>query len=120
MVDPELSSLSAIFKAYDVRGTVPDQLDEALIERIGAAFAAFVAKDPSTHGTVLIGRDMRPSGVGLSAAFARGVTSQGLDVVDRGLGSTDLVYFGRHADRVAQPRPVQRHQDVPGRRPTPR
>ena len=93
MVEPELSSLSAIFKAYDVRGTVPDQLDEVLIERIGAAFAAFVARDPSTHGTVLVGRDMRPSGVGLSAAFARGITSQGLDVVDLGLASTDLVYF---------------------------
>jgi phosphomannomutase len=93
MVEPELSSLSTIFKAYDVRGTVPDQLDEALIERIGAAFASFVAEDPATQGTVLVGRDMRPSGVGLAAAFARGVTGQGLDVIDLGLASTDLVYF---------------------------
>ena len=90
---PDPATLAAIFKAYDVRGTVGDQLDAELVERIGAAFAAFAATDPETSGTVLVGRDMRPSGVELSAAFARGVTSQGLDVVDLGLVSTDMLFF---------------------------
>ena len=90
---PDPATLAAIFKAYDVRGTVGDQLDAELVERIGAAFAAFVAADPETSGRVLVGRDMRPSGVELSQAFARGVMSQGLDVVDLGLVSTDLLFF---------------------------
>ena len=93
MASFDVSSLSKIFKAYDVRGLVPEQLDPALAERIGAAFAAFVAADPETTGTVLVARDMRPSGVDLSAAFARGVMSQGLDVIDLGLASTDLLFF---------------------------
>jgi phosphomannomutase len=93
MVAPDITSVSKIFKAYDVRGTVPDQLDAELIERIGAAFAVFVAADPETSGRVLVARDMRASGVDLSAAFARGVMSQGLDVVDLGLASTDLLFF---------------------------
>jgi phosphomannomutase len=93
MSAPDPATLAAIFKAYDVRGTVPDQLDAPLVERIGAAFAAFAAADPETTGRVVMARDMRPSGVELSQAFARGVTSQGLDVVDLGLASTDLLFF---------------------------
>ena len=88
----DLDSLAAIFKAYDVRGTVPDQLDAGLAERIGAAFARFVA-DTDGADRVLVARDMRPSGVELAAAFAEGVQRQGLDVVDLGLASTDMVYF---------------------------
>jgi phosphomannomutase len=88
----DLASLAAIFKAYDVRGTVPDQLDAALCERIGAAFARF-AVDHGGAERVLVARDMRPSGVELAAAFSTGVQRQGLDVVDLGLASTDLVYF---------------------------
>jgi phosphomannomutase len=95
MVSPD-ATLDAIFKAYDVRGTVPDQLDPALSERIGAAFARFVL-DSAAGGPaperVLVARDMRESGVDLAAAFAEGVQRQGLDVVDLGLASTDLVYF---------------------------
>ena len=101
MVERDLTAVSSIFKAYDVRGTVPDQLDAELVERIGAAFAVFVAADPDTHGTVLVARDMRPSGVELAAAFSRGVMSQGLDVVDLGLASTDLLFFA--AGRFAAP-----------------
>jgi phosphomannomutase len=85
--------LEAIFHAYDVRGTVPDQLDAAVAERIGAAFAVFAGRDEETDGRVLVARDMRESGVELARAFARGVTSQGLDVVDLGLASTDLLFF---------------------------
>jgi phosphomannomutase len=88
----DLASLGAIFKAYDVRGTVPDQLDAALCERIGAAFARF-AVDNDGAERVLVARDMRPSGVELATAFSLGVQRQGLDVVDLGLASTDLVYF---------------------------
>jgi len=88
----DLASLGAIFKAYDVRGTVPDQLDAALCERIGAAFARF-AVDHGGAERVLVARDMRPSGVELAAAFSLGVQRQGLDVVDLGLASTDLMYF---------------------------
>jgi phosphomannomutase len=81
-------SLDAIFKAYDIRGIVPDELDAPLARCIGAAFARFT-KAPK----VLVARDMRPSGVDLVAAFADGVLSQGVDVVDLGLASTDLIYF---------------------------
>jgi phosphomannomutase len=101
MVERDLAAISSIFKAYDVRGTVPDQIDAPLVERIGAAFAAFVATDPQTQGTVLVARDMRPSGVDLVAAFSRGVMSQGMDVVDLGLASTDLLFFA--AGRFAAP-----------------
>ena len=81
-------ALDEVFKAYDIRGTVPDQLDAEGCRRIGAAFASFAAAD-----RVLVARDMRESGVELSAAFAEGVTSQGVDVVDLGMASTDLIYF---------------------------
>jgi phosphomannomutase len=92
-----MADLDAIFKAYDVRGVVPEQLDAALCEHIGAAFARFVldhAADAASRPTrVVVARDMRPSGVELAVAFAEGVQRQGLDVVDLGLASTDLVYF---------------------------
>ena len=91
-----MPDIDTVFKAYDIRGTVPDQLDAELCGRIGAAFAHFTAVDGASR--VLIGRDMRPSGPELAEAFARGVQSQGLDVVDLGLCSTDMLYFaaGRH------------------------
>jgi phosphomannomutase len=88
----DLDSLDAIFKAYDVRGVVPDQIDAALCERIGGAFARFAA-GAGGAARVAVARDMRPSGVDLAAAFAEGVQRQGLDVVDLGLASTDLMYF---------------------------
>ena len=80
--------LDSIFKAYDIRGVVPDQLDAGVARAVGAAFARFTGAE-----RVLMGRDMRPSGVELTAAFAEGATSQGVDVVDLGLISTDLAYF---------------------------
>src|SRR4051812_12121588 len=83
-----MPSLDTIFKAYDIRGTVPDQLDADTCRRIGAAFATF-----SGVARVLMARDMRESGVELSRAFAEGATSVGVDVVDLGLASTDLIYF---------------------------
>jgi phosphomannomutase len=80
--------LSAIFKAYDIRGVVGDQLDHTAAHRIGAAFAGLVGGP-----TVLLGRDMRASSPELATAFTEGVTSQGVDVIDIGLASTDLLYF---------------------------
>ncbi|MGK2956878.1 MAG: phosphomannomutase/phosphoglucomutase [Acidimicrobiales bacterium] len=97
-----MASIDAVFKAYDIRGTVPDQLDAELCRRIGAGFARFVLEsDASGTGSqvsgdllqVVLARDMRPSGVELSAAFAEGVLSQGVDVIELGLASTDLMYF---------------------------
>ena len=88
-----MPGLDLIFKAYDVRGTVPDQLDAALAERIGEAFAHFVSDAAGGVRRVLVARDMRPSGIELAAAFAEGVQRQGLDVVDLGLASTDLLYY---------------------------
>jgi phosphomannomutase len=88
-----MADLDAIFKAYDIRGTTPDQLDTGVARAIGEAFAVFVGQPAGGVRQVLVGRDMRPSGVELVAAFADGVRHQGLDVVDLGLASTDLVYF---------------------------
>jgi phosphomannomutase len=91
-IDP--ARLDAIFKAYDVRGTVPDQFDEEIAEAVGAAFAAFAGVDSGgTVERILVARDMRPSGVGLAAAFSRGITDRGVDVTDLGLASTDLLFF---------------------------
>ncbi len=81
-------ALAAVFKAYDIRGTVPDQLNADLARAVGVAFAGFSGSD-----RVVVARDMRPSGVELTSAFAAGVTSAGIDVVDLGLTSTDELYF---------------------------
>jgi phosphomannomutase len=79
---------SLIFKAYDVRGTYPDQLNEDVARATGSAFATFVG-GPS----IVVARDMRPSGPSLVEAFAEGVRRVGVEVVDIGLASTDLLYF---------------------------
>src|SRR5918996_2831341 len=80
--------LSRVFKAYDVRGVVPDELDADLVRRIGAAFAAW-----SGAPEILLGRDARLSSPDLAAALTEGATSWDVDVVDLGLASTDLLYF---------------------------
>lgn len=80
--------LEEIVKAYDVRGLVPDQLDVDVAHAFGVAFARHTAGD-----RIVVGRDMRPSGTDLVDAFARGVQEQGVDVIDIGLASTDLLYF---------------------------
>ncbi len=83
-----MGSLDNVFKAYDIRGLVPDQLDSEVARSVGAAFARF-----SQASRILVGRDMRESGTALVGAFIEGVTANGADVVDLGLASTDLVYF---------------------------
>ena len=83
-----VGDLAKIFKAYDIRGVVPDELREETAEAVGAAFA-----EVTGAATVVTARDMRISSAPLAAAFARGVTSRGADVLDAGLGSTDLLYY---------------------------
>jgi len=80
--------LGRIFKAYDVRGVVPDELNEDVARRIGAAFAHWAGAP-----RVALGRDCRLSSPSLAAALAEGITSRGVDVVDLGLAATDLLYF---------------------------
>lgn len=80
--------LADIIKAYDVRGTVPDQLNTDVAYALGVAFARFCGTS-----RLIVARDMRPSGPELVDAFARGVMEQGVDVVDLGLASTDLMYY---------------------------
>ncbi|WP_328677234.1 phosphomannomutase/phosphoglucomutase [Streptomyces sp. NBC_00322] len=82
------ADLSQIVKAYDVRGVVPDQWDEALAELFGAAFVQVTAAE-----AIVVGHDMRPSSPGLSGAFARGAAARGADVTLIGLCSTDQLYF---------------------------
>ncbi|MFV8053359.1 phosphomannomutase/phosphoglucomutase [Mycobacterium sp. 48b] len=80
-----------VIKAYDVRGLVGSQIDEAFVAEVGGAFARLVRGEGATQ--VVIGYDMRASSPTLSSAFAEGVTAQGLDVVRIGLASTDQLYF---------------------------
>ncbi len=85
-------SVSAVIKAYDVRGVVGEQIDEEFVREVGASFARLLRSEGSAE-RVVIGHDMRASSPSLSQAFADGVTAQGLDVVLIGLASTDQLYF---------------------------
>ncbi|HEX9711406.1 MAG TPA: phosphomannomutase/phosphoglucomutase [Actinomycetota bacterium] len=80
--------LDAIFKAYDIRGTYPDQIDEEVAHRVGRAFVALL-----DARKVVVARDMRSSSEPLSAAFISGAITQGADVIDIGLASTDTMYY---------------------------
>ncbi|MFD0785328.1 phosphomannomutase/phosphoglucomutase [Micromonospora azadirachtae] len=88
-----MSDLSQIVKAYDVRGTVPDQWDERTAEALGAAFAQLLNGSDEPGDAVVIGYDMRGTSPGLAAAFAAGVRAEGRSVVEIGLASTDMLYF---------------------------
>src|SRR6201996_9255021 len=80
--------MAEIFKAYDIRGVVPDDLDERVAEAAGAAFARLTGASQ-----IVTVHDMRTSSAPLAAAFGRGVTAQGADVIAGGLGSTDMAYY---------------------------
>ena len=86
-----MSVLDQIVKAYDIRGTVHDQLNPKVAHALGVGFATFIAEQGVER--IVVARDMRPSGPALVDGFARGVTELGIDVVDIGLASTDLMYF---------------------------
>ncbi len=81
-----------VIKAYDVRGLVGTELDEAFVGEVGAAFARLMRREGDCS-QVVIGYDMRESSPTLAAAFAQGVTAEGADVVRIGLASTDELYF---------------------------
>jgi len=89
-----MSDLSApsIFKAYDIRGLVEDQLTPDFSFRVGLAFARFLEQEREP-GTLVIGEDMRPSSPSLAEAFSAGASSNGMDVIRIGLASTDMLYF---------------------------
>ena len=105
-------AVHAVIKAYDVRGLVGDQIDDAFVRDVGGAFARLVRDEGATVDTVVIGHDMRASSPALSDAFVEGVIAQGLDVVRIGLASTDQapvpasragcsVCTGTPADRIS-------------------
>ncbi|MCK9922530.1 phosphomannomutase/phosphoglucomutase [Frankia sp. AgPm24] len=87
-----MRDLSRIFKAYDVRGVVPAEFDADIARATGAAFVRLLGAE-----RIVTAHDMRASSVPLAAAFARGATEQGADVIAAGLGSTDLLYYGAGA-----------------------
>jgi phosphomannomutase len=80
--------LSGLIKAYDVRGIVPDQLNEPIARALGAAFV-----DVTGAAQIVTAHDMRETGPGLARAFAEGALHRGASVVEAGLGSTDMLYF---------------------------
>ena len=84
-----MGDLARIVKAYDIRGVVPDELDEGVAEAVGAAFVRVTGAR-----TILTVHDMRASSGALADAFGRGVVAQGANVLAAGLGSTDMVYYG--------------------------
>ena len=92
-----MADLSRIVKAYDVRGVVPEEFDASVARALGSAFAKFAGAD-----TVVVGRDMRPSGPAFVDAFSEGAQDVGVNVIDLGLVSTDLLYF------------ASGHLDLPG------
>jgi phosphomannomutase len=85
------AAVHRVIKAYDVRGLVGAEIDESFVTDVGAAFARLMRSEGAQR--VAIGYDMRDSSPSLAAAFAAGVTGQGLDVVRIGLASTDQLYF---------------------------
>jgi phosphomannomutase len=83
------------FKAYDARGRVPEELNEEIAYRIARAYAKFVQPQ-----RVAVGRDIRLSSAGLTDAIIRGLTDSGVDVIDIGIGGTELVYFATFHEKL--------------------
>src|SRR3954467_2165830 len=102
--------IDKIFKAYDVRATYPNPLNEEMAWKVGHATAQFlkrsrqsVAKDQlvKREDTIVVGRDMRPSSPDLARALSDGVRSVGLNVIDVGMVDTSFIYFAiNHLDTV--------------------
>ena len=87
----------AIFKAYDIRGTVPDQLNASKAYSIGRAVASFIASGP-----IAVGRDARVHSPEIAGALVDGIRDEGIDVFDLGLVATPMLYFGvEHLDAAA-------------------
>lgn len=92
-----MSDLSRIVKAYDVRGTVPDQLNETVARAIGAAFVRTLRENGDKADRVVVAHDMRESSPGLATAFAQGANAAGATVEFAGLASTDMLYYAAGA-----------------------
>jgi phosphomannomutase len=88
-------AILSCFKAYDVRGRIPTELNEELAYRIGQAYAAFVKPR-----NVAVGRDIRATSLTLSAALVHGLNDSGVDVTDIGLCGTEGVYFATFAEQL--------------------
>ena len=88
-----MQDLSVIVKAYDVRGIYPEQIDASTCEALGVGYAEFIKTAEPDTTDIMIAHDMRPSGPELVEAFTRGVNRQGLNMVNIGLASTDMMYF---------------------------
>jgi phosphomannomutase len=88
-----VTNLDRIVKAYDIRGTVPDELNAAVARALGTAFVLTLRQLGDASGTIVLAYDMRESSPGLAAAFADGARAAGTGVIDAGLGSTDLLYY---------------------------
>src|SRR5215471_1064929 len=91
-----VADYAKIFKAYDIRGIVPGELDDAAAEAIGAAFVQVTGAR-----SVVTMHDMRTSSAPLAAAFGRGAAAQGADVIMGGLGSSDMLYFASGSLQMA-------------------
>jgi phosphomannomutase len=91
--EPALTDLSRFVKAYDVRGTVPDQLNEPVARALGSAFVEMLRDSGEDATRIVIAHDMRDSSPALAAAFAAGANAAGAAVLHTGLGSTDQLYF---------------------------
>ena len=91
---PSPTTDSGIFKAYDIRGLYPEQLDETLARQIGRAFVTYLSAQ-----RIAVSRDMRLSSPSLAAAFIEGARDQGADVVDFGMLGTDMLYYAVARDR---------------------
>lgn len=99
MAATEPDVLDKVIKAYDIRGVVGETIDADFTRRAGAAFAHILRREGET--AIAVGHDMRPSSPELAAAFAEGAASQGLDVIELGLTSTDELYFAAGTLRCA-------------------
>ena len=112
---------ASIFKAYDIRGVVPETIHEAVAEALGLAFGS-EAKRLGEH-TVAVGRDGRLSGPTLAAALIRGLVAAGIEVIDVGMVTTPMLYFaaatlcrsGIQVTGSHNPQGLQRLQDGAGR-----
>ena len=92
--------MDSIFKAYDIRATYPDQINEEIAWRIGHATAQFFrsqltgyARSDPKQNVLAVGRDMRKSGPGLCKAFIEGALSAGMNCIDIGMIDTSQIYF---------------------------
>ena len=105
-----MTIMNEIFKAYDVRGLYPEEINEALVEATGRAFVKYM-----NAKTVAVASDKRVSSPSLLAALKKGITEAGADVIDLGLLSTPMLYFaasrlpiGRMIRHPLRRRPISR------------